>query len=177
MFEKLNQIIFVLLNPRVVQTQLCAQCLTTEMLIKIQSWLFLKRDFVCAGNKKSIHNKHSSQNMRVCLLPQPGQCLWLCPPEPPWWPPAQLLWRRAPRCPPAPQPGTTAQHHPEGTLSSGRELEIIFTFWICAGDHVVYFPSRLKCLPLNEALNFFTAHCGMISHSRPSHPTSPRREV
>lgn len=67
MFEKLNQIIFVLLNPRVVQTQLCAQCLTTEMLIKIQSWLFLKRDFVCAGNKKSIHNKHSSQNMRVCV--------------------------------------------------------------------------------------------------------------
>lgn len=132
---------------------------------------------LCRQQKEHSQQTQFTEYACVCLLPQPGQCLWLCPPEPPWWPPAQLLWRRAPRCPPAPQPGTTAQHHPEGTLSSGRELEIIFTFWICAGDHVVYFPSRLKCLPLNEALNFFTAHCGMISHSRPSHPTSPRREV
>lgn len=56
MFEKLNQIIFVLLNPRVVQTQLCAQCLTTEMLIKIQSWLFLKRDFVQATKRAFTTN-------------------------------------------------------------------------------------------------------------------------
>lgn len=66
MFEKLNQIIFVLLNPRVVQTQLCAQCLTTEMLIKIQSWLFLKRDFVQATKRAFTTN--TVHRICVCVF-------------------------------------------------------------------------------------------------------------
>lgn len=45
---------------------------------------------------------------------QPGRCPWLCPPGRPWWPPALPPWRRAPRCPPAPQPGTTARPHLAG---------------------------------------------------------------
>lgn len=49
----------------------------------------------------------------VCVCVQAGQCPSPCPPEPPWFPPLPP-WRRALRCPPAPQPGTTARRRHAG---------------------------------------------------------------